>query len=84
VAIKVVLLTIFICACLPIYVLVTYEPQPGTRQCMSSSEVVRIIEIVNLWLLTFGAPTILMSTLTGMTLWRLKQNAKRMNRGKVS
>jgi hypothetical protein len=84
VALKVVVLTVFICACLPIYVLITYEPQPQIRQCLSTSETVRTFEIVNLWLLTFGAPTVLMSTLSGMTIWRLKQNAKRVGRDKVS
>ncbi|CAF1378338.1 unnamed protein product [Rotaria sordida] len=84
VAIKVVLVTIFTCACLPIYILVTYEPQLLIRQCLSMSQSVRTFEIVNLWLLTFGAPTLLMSILSSLTLWRLKQNAKRIGRQKVS
>ncbi|CAF1378356.1 unnamed protein product [Rotaria sordida] len=84
VAIKVVLVTIFFCACLPIYILVTYEPQLLIRQCLPMSQSVRTFEIVNLWLLGFGAPTLLMSILSSLTLWRLKQNAKRIGRQKLS
>ncbi|CAF4278903.1 unnamed protein product, partial [Rotaria sordida] len=46
------------------------------------SQSVRTFEIVNLWLLGFGAPTLLMSILSSLTLWRLKQNAKRIGRQK--
>ena len=84
VAIKVVSITIFICACLSAYVLIVYNAFPQTRQCTTSSPAGKILDTTVLFVFNFGIPAALMSTLSGMLLWRLKQNTKRMGRQKVS
>ncbi|CAF1181713.1 unnamed protein product [Rotaria sordida] len=83
VAIKVMLITIVGCACLSIYVLIVYDSFPQQRQCNVSSATGRIIDTTVLFLFNFGTPALLMSTLSGMIIWRLKQNAKRIGRQKV-
>ena len=84
IAIKVVSITITGCACLSLYVLVVYDSFPQTRQCVPNSPLGRIIDTVVLFLFNFGTPAFLMSTLSGMIIWRLKQNSKRIGRQKVS
>lgn len=84
VAIKVMSITIASCACLSLYVLVVYDAFPQARQCGPSSVVGRTLDTVVLFLFNFGTPAFLMSTLSGMIIWRLKQNAKRTGRQKVS
>jgi hypothetical protein len=84
VAFKVMLITIASCACLSIYVLVVYDSFPQARQCVPSSAAGRIIDTTVLFLFNFGTPAVSMSTLSGMIIWRLKQNAKRIGHQKVS
>lgn len=83
-AIKVMLITVASCACLSIYVLVVYDSFPLARQCVPSSPAGRIIDTTVLFLFNFGTPAVLMSTLSGLIIWRLKQNAKRIGRQRVS
>ncbi|UJR06734.1 hypothetical protein I4U23_011023 [Adineta vaga] len=83
VAFKVMLITITSCACLSIYVLVVYDAFPQLRQCTTSTPVGKIIDTTVLFLFNFGTPAILMSTLSGMIIWRLKQNSTRIGRQKV-
>ena len=82
-AIKVVLATITGCACLSAYVLVVYDSFPQARQCGTSSPAGKIMDTVVLFAFNFGAPALLMSTFSGMIIWRLKQNAKRIGRDRV-
>lgn len=84
VAIKVVLMTLSICACLSIYVLVVYNSFPQTRQCTTSSVTGKIIDTTVLFVFNFGTPAILMSTFSGMILWRLRKKAIRLDRQRVS
>ena len=84
VAIKVVLATVTGCACLSAYVLVVYDSFPQARQCTTSSPAGKIMDTVVLFSFNFGTPALLMSTFSGMIIWRLKQNAKRVGRDKVS
>lgn len=84
VAIKVVLTTVAMCACLSIYVLIIYNPFPQTRQCIASSATGKILDTTVLFLFNFGTPALLMSTLSAMIIWRLHQNAKRMGSQRVS
>ena len=84
VAIKVVLATVTGCACLSAYVLVVYDSFPQARQCGTSSPAGKIMDTVVLFSFNFGTPALLMSTFSGMIIWRLKQNAKRVGRDKVS
>ncbi|CAF5100237.1 unnamed protein product [Rotaria sp. Silwood1] len=74
VAIKVVSITIIGCACLSIYVLIVYDSFPQQRQCVPNSATGRIIDTTVLFLFNFGTPALLMSILSGMLMWRLKQN----------
>ncbi|CAF3815536.1 unnamed protein product [Rotaria sp. Silwood1] len=83
VAIKVISITIFSCACLSIYVLIVYDSFPQQRLCVPSSAAGRIIDTTVLFLFNFGTPALLMSTLSGMIIWRLKQNAKRIGHQRV-
>jgi hypothetical protein len=41
-------------------------------------------ETISYWVFTFAIPTLSMSILSGMIIRRLKQNAKRVGREKVS
>lgn len=83
-AIKVVLITISGCACLSIYVLVVYNAFPQTRQCGTSTAVGKIIDTIVLFVFNFGIPAFSMSILSGLIIWRLKQNAKRLGHQRVS
>lgn len=83
VAIKVILLTISFCACLSFYVLIVYDSFPQNHQCTTSSAIGKILDTTVLFVFNFGIPALLMSTLTGMLIWRLKQNSKRIGRQKV-
>ena len=84
VAIKVVLITITSCACLSIYVLIVYDAFPQTRQCNTSSVAGKILDTIVLFVFNFGIPALSMSILSGLIIWRLKQNAKRLDHHRVS
>jgi hypothetical protein len=81
---KAIALTTFICACLPIYILVTYQPGPYIIPCYLTTVAAEIFETVLIWLFTLTIPTLSMSILSGLIIRRLKQNAKRVGREKVS
>ncbi|UJR17061.1 hypothetical protein I4U23_003958 [Adineta vaga] len=83
VAFKVMLITVAGCACLSTYVLVVYDAFPQARQCTTSSAAGKIIDTTVLFLFNFGTPAVLMSTLTGLIIWRLKQNGKRIGGRKI-
>ena len=83
VAIRVTLLTICFCACLSIYALVVYDIFPLKRQCTTSSAAGKILDTIVLFVFNFGIPAILMSTLTGSLIWRLRKNFKRMGNQRV-
>ena len=81
---KVVVLVTFVSGCLAIYVLVTYAPTIGLLPCMATTQGAHIYETISFWLFTFVIPVVSMSTLSWLTIRRLKQNAKRVGREKVS
>ncbi|CAF1056619.1 unnamed protein product [Adineta steineri] len=83
VAIKVMGITITSCACLSIYLLVVYDALPQARQCNVSSAVERIMDTTVLFAFNFGTPALLMSALSALIIWRLKQNAKRIGHQRV-
>ena len=84
VAIKVLLITVSSCACLSIYVLIVYNAFPQTRQCTTGSVAGKILDTIVLFVFNFGIPAFSMSILSGLLIWRLKQNAKRLNHQRVS
>ncbi|CAF1557873.1 unnamed protein product [Adineta steineri] len=83
VAIKVMGITITSCACLSIYLLVVYDALPQARQCNVSSAVERIMDTTVLFAFNFGTPALLMSALSALIIWRLKQNTKRIGYQRV-
>ncbi len=81
---KVVVLTTFICACLPIYILITYKSHQIILPCMVIGMAATTFETVSTWLFIFAIPILPMSILSGLIIRRLKENAKRIGREKVS
>ncbi|CAF1119933.1 unnamed protein product [Adineta ricciae] len=84
VAKKVVVLVTFISGCLAVYVLITYAPTKGLLPCMATTLGARIYETTSFWLFTFVIPVLSMSILSWLTIKRLKQNAKRVGREKIT
>ncbi|CAF1196627.1 unnamed protein product [Adineta steineri] len=83
VAIKVMGITITSCACLSIYLLIVYDALPQARQCNVSLAVERIMDTTVLFAFNFGTPALLMSALSALIIWRLKQNTKRIGHQRV-
>ncbi|CAF1494457.1 unnamed protein product [Adineta ricciae] len=83
IAVKVMLLTVTSCVCLSIYVLVVYNAFPQTRSCTTSSAIGKIIDTTVLFAFNLGTPALLMSTLSGLILWKLKQNSIRIARQRI-
>lgn len=84
VAIKLLLSAISFCVCISICLLIVYETNFTTHVCTTSTSEGKILDTTILFVFNFGIPTILMSTLTGLLLWRLKQNSRRISRQRVS
>jgi len=82
VAIKIVALTMLLCACINIYILVLFEAQPEKEQCIPESS--RMFESIYFLIIPFGTPTVLMSIFGGLTIWKLKQNSRRVRHDQVS
>ncbi|CAF1651701.1 unnamed protein product [Adineta ricciae] len=68
VALKMIFLIISTCLCLSIYVLIVYEP---------NSAIGRIIDTTVSFVFNFGIPAVSMSSLSGLIIWKLKQNSQR-------
>ncbi|UJR10888.1 hypothetical protein I4U23_015075 [Adineta vaga] len=83
VAKKVAGLATFVSACLAIYILISYGPVKGALPCMVTTEAAGIYETISFYLFTFTIPTLSMSTLSWLTIRRLKSNAKRIGREKI-
>ena len=84
VAKKMVPLATFICACLPMSVLITYGPVNKLRPCMVATEAGYIVETIIDYMFVFTLPTVSMTVLSSLTVRRLRQNARRVGRDKVS
>ena len=83
VAIKVALSTVCFCAFLSTYVLIVYDIFPSRHQCTTSSPTGKILDTIVLFVFNFGIPAVLMSTLIGLLIWRLRKNSKRMENQRV-
>ncbi|CAF1122242.1 unnamed protein product [Adineta ricciae] len=83
VAFKVMLVTVASCAVLSIYVLVVYDSFPQARQCTTSTAAGKVIDTTVLFCFNFGTPALLMSTFSGLIIWRLKRNSTRVGRQRV-
>ncbi|CAF0978248.1 unnamed protein product [Adineta ricciae] len=84
VAKRMVLLATFVCACLPIYILITYGPVNKLRPCMVTTDVGYVWEAVTAYMCTFIIPTVSMSILSWLTVRRLRQSAQRVGRDKIT
>ncbi|CAF1530817.1 unnamed protein product [Adineta ricciae] len=84
IAIRNLFIIIGFCSCLTVYVLVVYDAFPQTRQCTTNSSAGRIIDTAVLFVFNFGIPAVSMTILSCAILWRLKQNAKRLDQQKIN
>ncbi|CAF0830418.1 unnamed protein product [Adineta steineri] len=83
IAIKMVVFAILICACLPIYILISYKSHQIIMPCMVTTQAANIYETISIWMLSVTIPTLSMSILSWLTIKRLKTNAKRVGREKI-
>ncbi|UJR19213.1 hypothetical protein I4U23_022343 [Adineta vaga] len=83
IALKLIVLIIFLCLCLSIYVLIVYDTISSTNNCTLNSTIGRIIDTTVLFVFNFGIPTLLMSLFSGLIIWRLKQNVKRFPQQRI-
>ncbi|CAF1486148.1 unnamed protein product [Adineta steineri] len=83
IAIKMVVFAILICACLPIYILISYKSRQIIMPCMVTTQAGNIYETISIWMLNVTIPTLSMSILSWLTIKRLKANAKRVGREKI-
>ncbi|CAF1326611.1 unnamed protein product [Adineta steineri] len=80
---KMIVLGLFFCACISIYVLITYRPHQTIRPCMVATEAGFIYESIGIPIFNALLPALSMSILGWLTVKRLKENAKRVGREKI-
>lgn len=80
----IIVLTTIVCGLLTIYALIAYQPGQRIIPCASAIPSAIIYETIATWLFLLSIPAISMSIFSGLIIYRLRQNAKRMRRDRVS